>query len=468
MRLFDHAGQELDLNIGSIDVESTNEPHAASDSPSPIRNRLMAKVRFWADDLPPLGYRAYRFHFVNRPTTRSGGLVTAPNVMENEFLHVAILADGSIAVSDKETDPVIAPTVYFEDGADCGDSYNFARPLSDRVLTTLGSPAQVALVEGSPAAAAFQIRHRLDLPERFDRECGVRSERTVPLEITTRVSLGVRSRYVAFRSHLRNTACDHRLRVVFRPCRALARESLSACAEAPFDVVEWPIAPPHADPTRWAENQPSTIPQGSFVDLSDGQWGIAVLNKGLPECEVVRDPEPRIYLTLFRSFSHLSRPDLTDRLRPAGPPLPTPGGQCLREMEFEYALYPHRGRWFEADVQALAHEFVSGVSTLCLMPGGSGDLPPEKDFLRLEGDPLVALSTIERSQDGNAVLVRLWNGTTQSREARVVFDRPVRSAHRVRLDETVEQTLKVVRRQEVPLKIGARKIVTVKAQYHSL
>jgi alpha-mannosidase len=131
-------------------------------------------------------------------------------------------------------------------------------------------------------------------------------------------------------------------------------------------------------------------------------------------------------------------------------------------MEFEYALYPHAGRWYEADVQALAHEFAAGVSTLCIRPH-AGDLPPSKEFLRLEGDPNIALSTIERSDDGEAVIVRLWNGTTESREARLIFDRPVRSAHGVRLDETVEESLKVIRQHEVPLKIGAKKIVTIKA-----
>jgi len=469
-RLFDHTGQEIPLSIESLDVETTNEPHAPDEMGLPIHNRLVARAHFWADDLPALGYRTYRFHFMNRPTNRAGSLFTDYDTMENGFLNVTWGSDGSVSLYRKEKcadcDHIVNMppwiNVHFRDGADCGDSYNFARPMNDRAIVAEGGITQVGIVEDSPAAAAFEIRQQLRLPEHFDFARRVRSEHTVPFEIVTRVTLGAKSRYATFRTRVRNTARDHRLRVVFRPLERFAHETLAPCAEGPFDVVEWPIAPPHPDPEHWCENQPATIPQQSFVDVSDGQWGIAVFNKGLPEVEVVRDPEPRIYLTLFRSFGHVSRSDNPARARSAGPELPTPEGQCLREMEFEYALYPHAGRWHEADVLPLAHEFVAGLSTLCVRPH-AGDLPPSKEFLRLEGDPNVALSTVERSQDGEGVIVRLWNGTNESREARLVFDRPVRSAHRVRLDETVEEPLKVVRQNEVPLKIGAKKILTVKA-----
>lgn len=462
VRLFDHEGKEIALGVDSIDVEATNEPGPHTDERSSVGNRLVAGVRFWADDLPPLGYRAYRFHFLRWPTARRGDLVTGPARMENAFLQVAIQPDGSFQVADKRTDPPSRHTVSFEDGADCGDSYNFAKPPGDRVVSTLGGPARVALVEDSPAAAAFEIRHRLELPADFDFERRVRSDRTVSMEIVTRVTLGVRSRYVSFRTRLRNTARYHRLRILFCLDGGIDKDSLAAAADGPFDVVEWPIQPPHPNPEGWAEDQPSTIPMQSFVDVSDGARGAAVFTKGLPECEVVRDPAPRMYLTLFRSFGHISRPDLPSRGRACGESIATPEGQCLREMEFEYALYPHAGNWCEGNVLPLTREFVSGVAALSICPG-AGELPPVGEFLQLEGDPGVALSTIERSQDGEAVIVRVWNGTAEKREARLIFDRPVRSAQRVRLDETVEETLKVTRRREIPLKLGPKKILTVRA-----
>jgi len=462
VQLFEAMGGEVPAGVESIGLETTNEPHAPDELGLVIHNRLVARARFWANDLPPLGYRTYRFQFVNRPTGANGNLVTAGNIMENGFLGVAIGCDGSISVADKQSMGRVANLSHFEDEADCGDSYTFAPSPGDSVIQTLGAPAQVTLVEDSRAAATFEIRQTLQLPESFDFARRARSDRFASLAILTRVTLGAGARYVKFHTRLRNTVRDHRLRAVFRPMVPLVREAIAAVAEGPFDVVEWPFAPPHPDPAHWVENQPATLPQHSFVDLSDGQWGLAVFNKGLPECEVVRDPGPRIYLTLFRGFGHLSRNDNPARARSAGPELPTPEGQCLRELEFEYALYPHSGSCDEAGVLELAHEFVAGTSTICARPH-LGSLPPTKEFLRLEGDRVIALSTIERAQSDDAVIVRLWNSTAESREARLVFDRPVKSAHRVRLDETVEETLKVVRQHEILLTIGAKKIATVKA-----
>jgi len=464
VRLFDHEGREIECGVDSIDLEVTNEPWGVNDGASVIHHRLVARARFWAEDLPALGYRAYRFHFTGRPTSRRGGLVVAPNVMENESLRVTIGPDGSVTVSDKQAGESSAPTLWFEDGGDAGDSYNFARPVGDRIVTTLGGPAQVALVEDSPAAAIFEIRQRLDVPARFDFERRARSAATVALDLTTRVTLGAGARYVAFRTHVRNTARDHRLRAVFRPAHALAPASLVLAAEGPFDVVEWPIAPPHPNPDAWVEEQPVTIPQQSFVDLSDGRWGLALFNGGLPEVEAVNRPEPRLYLTLWRSFGHISRPDNPARARPAGPALATPEGQCLREMTFEYAAFPHGGRWDEADVLALAHEFVAGVEALAVAPR-EGVMPARLEFLRLEGDPAVALSAFERARDGEGAIVRLWNRAARKHEARLVFDRPLHSAHSIRLDETVLEALKIVRRREVALQLEAKKIATIKIVY---
>jgi len=464
VRLFAADGEEIETSAEPISVEVRNEPHILPEAIAPIRTVLATRVRFWADDLPALGYRAYRFHFINRPTSKTGNLVAGPNILENEFLRVEIRPDGSVAVTDKASGVQVEPALFFEDGADCGDAYNFAKPPGDRVITSPGSPARIELVEDSPCAGSFEISQTMQIPECFDFVRRARSEKTVALTVTTRVTLGAKSPYVAFRTRIRNLARDHRFRAVFRPCGNLDGTSLAVFAEGPFDVVEWPIAPPHPSPEQWAENQPTTIPQGTFVDLTDGKHGTAVFNKGLPECEIVGGRDPRIYLTLFRSFGHISRPDQNDRARPAGPCMPTPEGQCLREMTFEYAYYPHSGRWDEANVLALAHEFATDLSSLCIKPS-AGKLPVEKEFLRIEGDRNIALSTIERSQDGEALVVRLWNGTGRESRPRLVFDRPVKSVHKVRLDETVEEPLRPTRGTEVPLKIGPKKILTLRVVF---
>ncbi|MBA7709185.1 hypothetical protein ES703_118097 [subsurface metagenome] len=66
----------------------------------------------------------------------------------------------------------------------------------------------------------------------------------------------------------------------------------------------------------------------------------AVFNKGLPEYEAMKDNNGtiKIAITLLRCVGWLSRGDLATRtgIRSAiaGPPLHTPGAQCLEKYEF--------------------------------------------------------------------------------------------------------------------------------------
>ena len=84
-----------------------------------------------------------------------------------------------------------------------------------------------------------------------------------------------------------------------------------------------------------------------FVDVSDGARGVALFTRGLPEHEVVRDPQggTGLALTLLRSVGWLSRGDLQVIDPAAGPILPTPAAQELGAHRFDYAVLLHAGDW---------------------------------------------------------------------------------------------------------------------------
>ena len=91
------------------------------------------------------------------------------------------------------------------------------------------------------------------------------------------------------------------------------------------------------------EPEPVTIfPQRAFVELNDGTRGLALLNQGLPEYEILPD-QNTIALTLFRGVGWIARPDLLTRIGDAGPLIAVPGAQCLRKMAFDYAATGARG-----------------------------------------------------------------------------------------------------------------------------
>ncbi|HBE28879.1 MAG TPA: hypothetical protein DDW25_08325, partial [Ktedonobacter sp.] len=111
-----------------------------------------------------------------------------------------------------------------------------------------------------------------------------------------------------------------------------------------FEVRTRPVAAPRPkDVSDWAEEPVNAFPQKRFVDISNGTIGLGVLNRGLPEYEILQDGpgiesgQAAVALTLLRCVEWLSRGDLSTRRGHAGPMEYTPEGQCLGHQEFDYA-----------------------------------------------------------------------------------------------------------------------------------
>jgi alpha-mannosidase len=199
-----------------------------------------------------------------------------------------------------------------------------------------------------------------------------------------------------------NRARDHRLRVHL-PTGVRAEHS---AAEQHFGVVRRPVAMPESDGT-WMETPIGTYPQKSFVDVSDGDRGLMVANRGLPEYEALAEDDGTVTLalTLLRCVGWLSRGDLRTRRGPAGPSLEAPGAQMPGRWTFHYSLIPHAGGWDAAYHQA--HAFARPLRAV-RSRGGSGALPAAASLLEIEPDSLV-LSALKTAEGGDGVVARVYN-----------------------------------------------------------
>ena len=127
-----------------------------------------------------------------------------------------------------------------------------------------------------------------------------RSEETVVYKITTRVTLKKDSKKVDIRTNVNNNAQNHRLRVAF-PTGIKAEY---AYASGHFTVDKRPAVPQKdAEGKYWPEMQ--TLPMQHFVDVNDGNKGLAVLNNCLTEYELRDDENKTVYLTLFRAVGNM-------------------------------------------------------------------------------------------------------------------------------------------------------------------
>jgi alpha-mannosidase len=133
-----------------------------------------------------------------------------------------------------------------------------------------------------------------------------RQPELVEILITSRVSLAQGAARLEVRTEVENLAGDHRLRVHFSAPFSVTE----ADHDGHFEVVRRPLGVPEKGP-GWVEDPRPETHQRHFTDVSDGQVGLMVANRGLPEVEVLSTPGgAEIAVTLLRCVGWLSRDDL--------------------------------------------------------------------------------------------------------------------------------------------------------------
>ncbi len=417
-----------------------------------------AALAFVARDVPGHGYRAYFLRL--GPARLAREARTGASSIENDFFHIeADPVDGSIILRDKTTGIVYRGLNRFVDEGDRGDVYNHCPVEQDVVVDEPARPPVVRLLETGPARQTLEIALRYRLPSRLTASRRARLARRVTLPITTRVSLVAGLRRVDFETTVNNTARDHRLRV----CFPTPVETDRFRTETPFDVVERPLDLP-TDTSGWPEQPAPTHPQRTFSDVSDERAGLTLINRGLPEVEARREPDgTALLLTLLRCVGWLSRDDMPVRPGHAGPGISLPDAQCPGVHTFRYALVPHGGDretpgWLSTFPQAYA--FNAPLRAVVADPH-DGPLPAAKSFVEVSPTSVV-VSAIKLAEEGDGLIVRLWNVAPAPVEARLRLNLPFRRAFLTDLNERPGEELSPDADNAVRLHLRPRQVQTVR------
>ena len=431
---------------GRVELEGKQKPSMVVEPPSAMDQILSDGAwRQWKgeeielliapESLPPCGYTSLRVSPQESQPAVESDIVIGQDYLENHAVRVGINCDGTFDLLDKQTNVVYRHLNTFQDVGDVGDEYTYCPPPADTVVTSRGCCATFSLVEAGPVRAAFRIELQLNVPRALGTGRACRSQECVPCSVTTTVSISAHSRRVEVQTTVENAAEDNLLRVLF-PTPVQTQWSYS---QGQFEVVKRPVAVEHSELVRAPgpdeESAVGSFPQRAFVDVNDGEFGLAVLNRGLTEYEVLPGEQGvTVALTLLRSVGWLSRGDLATRYGNAGPSLPTPEAQCLGRFTFEYAVVPHSGTWYTAGIHQEAERYVAPpIATTLKMSGGS--LPSEFSFFSIAPEELV-LSALKKAESEEAVILRLYNTIASSVEARV---RAGRRLHQAKLCDLAEQ-----------------------------
>lgn len=374
--------------------------------------------------------------------------------MENRYLSVSFdAANGTVTAVDRETGARYEGLNLFEDGGDAGDEYNYSPPVNDQIFTTAGLNPTIELVEPGPAKATYRVTYEWPLPEALSGDRLNRVPVRKPFVLRSYVTLYAGVRRLEFRTEWENGHQDHRLRVRF-PLGAPAVESE---AESAFCAVARPVV----EMTGGGSIEPTipTHPQQSFVSVTDGQRGLTLLNRGLPEFEVLPDGQATVCLTLLRSVGWLARGDLMLRYGGAGPKIPAPEAQMPGAGSAEYAVVLHGGRWLQAGAHHEAHAFGAPLLSRC-EAAHPGEWPTAASLVAVQAPDSVVVSTVKRSESGDRLLVRMVNMGAESADALVNSRLPFTGASLVNLAEEPVGALAVTG-QGARCTLGAHQIVTV-------
>jgi len=351
--------------------------------------------------VPPLGW--------TRLVVGGSGPASAPSatvharsegngaVIENDLLRVEIGADGTLArVFDKAVGRealvgrgnqiwayVDKPRTF--DAWDIDEDY-------ENEAAEVGGVERIAVVEQGPLRGAVRVERTW------------RSSRIVQ---TYRLLSDSRRLDI-------DTYIDWHERMMLLKARfPLAVHAQEATYETMFGVIHRPT---HRN-TSW-EAAKFEVSAHRFADLSEPDYGVALLNNG--------------------KYGHSAHTNVLTLSLVRGPIYPDPLAD-EGEHRFIYSLLPHAGDWTDADVTQEAYWLNSPLTAHAVQATANGAaLPAAAGFLTPEG-LLLALAAMKWAEDGNAVILRLYEPHGARGEATLRFNHDVARVQRVNLlEEAVE------------------------------
>ena len=371
-------------------------------SPNDTAN-VMLGTRYYVSaefqDIPGMGYRTYAV----KPVTGSKfsspkTMCTGPQTMENEYLVVHINANGTLDLYDKRTERQYRGLGYLRDSGETGDPWTHTPPPRDTLLTTLNETAAVALIQDGELETTFRVSLNWSLPAGRTADDQARSDRYKPYPIVNTVTVRKGQPWVEVVTQVDNTVEDHYLRVSF-PTGINTDE---VQAQGQFDVLTRPVQVP--DASLFDEPPIFEYPMNSFIDMSDGQVGLALLNEGLKAYETHTDAEHTVSLVLIRGYplricvtqemqdySHLDK-----------------GTQCLGEQTFKYAIMPHAGDWAGGKIWQASEQFNLHLQAAQVGPTAHGNQPLTRSFLEFQEEGL-HVSAVKHGESGTGWIVRVFN-----------------------------------------------------------
>ncbi len=393
-------------------------------------------LNVYVTGVPAMGFKTYRVKRIKGSTGTSTNpfpigispyrpIGICGNVLDNGLIRVTIAANGSIDVYDYDTKRTYHELNVFRDIGSCGDFWIHREPLKNSIISSKGSAARIELIANSGLLATYRVTITLEIPEGLEGQ--TRSDKKLPTEITTEITVQKNSKRIDFKTSLTNRSKDHMLVVDF----PTGMQTKSADWEAPFEIREREVDPfTNRNGIKGDELERQAMQ--NFVNISDEKSAFALFSKGIKEVGTKNEDGAVISLTLFRAASG-TFPIHNDLLIS----FENETSQCLGNFVFEYAVLFHNNE----DLIAESRKYIAPMAAAEMGVSEGGIITSEYSFMKYTHKDL-CLSALKADEEGNIIL-RVYNPTGKDLADCISFDKRVHSVEEVKLDESALRQLEV-------------------------
>jgi alpha-mannosidase len=409
-----------------LDPESRPEGVAGADGrPLPTQATEGGELLVHAPDLsvPGLGWSTLTARHESAPTRREDQDVGAEvaggrAVLDNGLLRVEVGEDGTLhGVYDREAGREVLAARANQLWAYTDKPRNWEAWDVDEGYEQEGeeisSVESIEVTESGPLRASVRV---------------IRSWRGSIIAQTYRLLSGSRrldvESYVDWRER----------RVLLRTLFPLAIRSHETTSETMFGALRRPT---HHN-TPWDATR-FEFSAHRFCDLSEPGYGVALLNDG--------------------KYGHSAKGNVVGISLLRSPLYPDPFAD-EGEHRFTYSLFPHAGDWTAAGV---AREAFALNAPLFPVRSQEDALPRRFSLVEAEG-PELALGSLKLAEDGDSVILRLYEPHGARGECTLRFGRPLERVERVNLLEEAEGPVEVYR-GAVRLRVRPFEVVTLRVDW---
>jgi alpha-mannosidase len=229
----------------------------------------------------------------------------------------------------------------------------------------------------------------------------------------------------------------HETHVLLKAAFPLAASSPMATYEIPYGAIERPTTRNNS-----VESAKFEVPAMRWADLGDAQHGFSLIN----DAKYGYDAKDNVLrLTLLRS-----------------PTWPDPDADRGRQS-FIYWLYPHAGSWKTAKTLRRGYE-TNYPLTAMQVANHAGDWPAARSFVDIAADN-VALTAFKKSEDGNALILRVYEWAGKSATVTATIPPGAKSASGSDLMEKPVAGVATLAGDKVTFPVTPYEIQTVRIEY---